>query len=291
MRSKATIVLVAILVAPAVAALAAIVSAQESDVPTDIRGESLTCPSGGQVESRFTLNGDAWVVTGILQTGLIGTITVSGPTGDVSVTPTVNLAITGDPQLGQPVTMAGKIAMTGEMVATTIVDACVGAPAVPASPSAEDDPAGHPVSNEDGDQGKVSNDSDDAESDGDGDSDDSAGNQKIAEAIAEEFDTTPEEVLALHDEGIGFGAIFKLYLIARANDMTVGDLLAQVDDDGGFAFGKLKKSLTEEEMAIFEDGPKNLGELVSSSNHDDSDDSEDADEEDNGKSKGHGNKD
>jgi hypothetical protein len=304
MRSKATIVLVAILVAPAVAALAAIVSAQESDVPTDIRGESLTCPSGAQVESRFTLNGDAWVVTGILQTGLTGTITVSGPTGDVSVTPTVNLAITGNPQLGQPVTMAGKIAMTGEMVATTIVDACAAAPAVPVSPSAEDDPAAQPVSNEDGDKHEeASDDSDDAEGDDDGDGEASAGNEKIAEAIAEEFDTSPDEVLALHGDGIGFGAIFKLYLIARANDMTVGDLLAQVDEDGdGFAFGKLKKSLTEEEMAIFEDGPKNLGELVSSSNHDDSDDSEDADEEDKGKTsrsgpssqgkaKGHGKKD
>jgi hypothetical protein len=99
---------------------------------------------------------------------------------------------------------------------------------------------------------------------------DPAGNQKIAEAIAEEFDTTPEAVLALHDQGIGFGAIFKLYLIARAKGITVEELLAQTNEDGGgFAFGKLKKSLTEDEMAIFEDGPKNLGELVSGSNHDD----------------------
>ena len=296
MRSKATIVFATILVAPAVAALAAIVSAQESDVPTDIRGETLTCPSGAQVESRFTLNGDSWVVTGILQAGLTATITVSGPTGDVSVTPTVNLAITGDPQLGQPVTMAGQIAMTGEMVATTIVDACSAATTDTSSPSAEDDPAAQPVSNDDKDQGEEASDEpDDAEGDEDGNSDNSAGNEKIAEAIAEEFETTPEEVLALHDEGIGFGAIFKLYLIARANGMTVGDLLSQVDEDGGgFAFGKLKKALTEEEMAIVADGPKNLGELVSRSNH--------ADEEDEGKTsrsgassqgkaKGHGKKD
>jgi len=113
--------------------------------------------------------------------------------------------------------------------------------------------------------------------------DDSAGNQKIAEAIAEEFETTPEAVLALHDEGIGFGAIFKLYLIARAKGITVDELLAQIEEDGGgFAFGKLKKSLTDEELAIFEDGPKNLGELVSGSNHDDGDDSDEAETEDAG---------
>jgi hypothetical protein len=143
-------------------------------------------------------------------------------------------------------------------------------------------------------------DSDDLEAEGD--EEDSLGNQKIAEAIAEEFDTTPEEVLALHDDGIGFGAIFKLYLIARAKGITVDELLAQIEEDGGgFAFGKVKKSLSEEEMEIFEEGPKNLGELVSAANHDDSDDSDGGDTEDAGetsrggapghaKAKGHGKK-
>jgi len=87
-------------------------------------------------------------------------------------------------------------------------------------------------------------------------------------------------VLALHDDGIGFGALFKLYLIARAKGITVYELIAQIEEDGGgFAFGKLKKSLTEDEMAIFEDGPNNLGELVSGSNHDDSEDLDDAEAE------------
>jgi len=302
MKSKAAIVLATILVAPAVAALAAIVSAQESDVPTDITGDTLACPNGAQVQSRFVLDGDSWEVTGVLQAGLTGMITVSGPTGDVSVTPTVNLVIKGDPQLGQPVTMSGTIAMTGEMAATTIADACLAASSdSPSATPAADGSAGQPVSDENEDQ----DDEDESVGEGredDGDNEDSAGNEKIAEAIAEEFDTTPEEVLALHDEGIGFGAIFKLYLIARANDVTVPELLAQIEEDGGgFAFGKLKKSLTEEEMAAFEDGPKNLGDLISGSNHDDDDDSDDADEDDedetsrrggrgNAKSKDHGKK-
>ena len=144
-----------------------------------------------------------------------------------------------------------------------------------------------PVGEEQEDDAEVEDDedldeegSDDLDAEGD---EDSAGNQKIAEAIAEEFDVTPEEVLALHDEGMGFGAIFKLYLITRAKGITVDELLAQIEEDGGgFAFGKLKKSLTEEEMAIFDDGPKNLGELVSASNHDDADDSDEAETEDAG---------
>jgi len=142
------------------------------------------------------------------------------------------------------------------------------------SPEAEDE-----VEEEDSDDVEIEEDDVEAE----GDDDDSAGNQKIAEAIAEEFETTPEAVLALHDEGIGFGAIFKLYLIARAKGITVDELLAQIEEDGGgFAFGKLKKSLTDEELAIFEDGPKNLGELVSGSNHDGGDDSNEAEAEDAG---------
>lgn len=93
------------------------------------------------------------------------------------------------------------------------------------------------------------------------------GEEKIAQAIADEFEVTPEEVLARHDEGIGFGALFKLYQLARAQGMTVDELLATIPtgDDGepAFGFGNLRKDLTEEEQAVLEEGPKNLGELVS----------------------------
>jgi hypothetical protein len=96
--------------------------------------------------------------------------------------------------------------------------------------------------------------------------DDPAGALKVATAIADEFEVTPEEVMAFHDDGIGFGALFKLYAIADAKGMTVEELLATLENEDGeyaFAFGNLKKSLTEEELAILEEGPKNLGELVS----------------------------
>ena len=98
------------------------------------------------------------------------------------------------------------------------------------------------------------------------------GTQKIAEAIAgvEAFETTPEDVLALHDQGIGFGAIFKLHALASAMGMSVEDLLATIDknEDGEyeFAFGKLWQSLDQTQAASLSDMPKNLGQLVSGAN-------------------------
>ena len=95
------------------------------------------------------------------------------------------------------------------------------------------------------------------------------GAEAVAQVIANEFGATQEEVLALHDQGIGFGALFKLYALAKAKGMSVNDLLATLPTNSGgefeFAFGKMMKSLTDEEMAALEGGPKNLGELVSAS--------------------------
>ena len=108
------------------------------------------------------------------------------------------------------------------------------------------------------------------------------GAEAVAQAIADAFDdVSQEDVLALHEEGIGFGAIFKLYLLAAAGGTTVDDLLATMDADADgefeFAFGKRFKDLTEEQRAVLESGPKNLGQLVSASNHPDEDGEADAD--------------
>jgi hypothetical protein len=96
---------------------------------------------------------------------------------------------------------------------------------------------------------------------------DSQGGDKVAQAIADEFGVTKEEVLARHNEGIGFGALFKLYKLARAQGISVDDLLATipVDENGEreFRFGQLRKALTEDQRALYESGPKNLGKLVS----------------------------
>ncbi len=95
------------------------------------------------------------------------------------------------------------------------------------------------------------------------------GAQKVAQALADEFGGSAEEMLALHDQGIGFGAMFKLYLLAGASGMSVDDLMATIaaDGDGGqeFAFGERKKALTEEQQAAYEAGPKNLVQLMKAS--------------------------
>ena len=102
---------------------------------------------------------------------------------------------------------------------------------------------------------------------------DGEGAEAVAQAIADAFDdVSQEDVLALHEEGIGFGAIFKLYLLAAAGDTTVEALQSAAEGDGGFAFGKLFKEEADGVSALSagEDGiPKNLGQAVSDGENDD----------------------
>jgi len=99
---------------------------------------------------------------------------------------------------------------------------------------------------------------------------DGQGSDKVAQAIADEFGVSKEEVLAHHQQGIGFGALFKLYKLARAKGISVDDLLATIPTDAKgqreFGFGDLRKGLTAEQRAGFNSGPKNLGQLVSGKN-------------------------
>ena len=99
---------------------------------------------------------------------------------------------------------------------------------------------------------------------------DGKGADKVAQAIADEFGVSKDEVLARHNEGIGFGALFKLYKLARAQGITVDELLATIPTDANgereFAFGQRRKALTAEQRATYESGPKNLGRLVSAKN-------------------------
>jgi hypothetical protein len=107
------------------------------------------------------------------------------------------------------------------------------------------------------------------------------GAEHIAGLIADAFGAEEADVLALHEQGIGFGALFKLYTLAQATGVSVQDLLAAIATDAEgefeFAFGKRFNDLTEEQLAALEEGPKNLGQLVSASNHPDEDGEADAD--------------
>ncbi len=67
--------------------------------------------------------------------------------------------------------------------------------------------------------------------------DDGEGAEAVAQAIADTYGVSQEDVLALHESGVGFGAIFKLYLLAEAGETTVEALVYDMEADGGFAFG------------------------------------------------------
>jgi hypothetical protein len=82
-------------------------------------------------------------------------------------------------------------------------------------------------------------------------------------------DTTDEgaavdEISALRsgDTVVGWGAMFKLLQLAKANEMTLDELLMDIGPDEGWAFGRRFKELGEDDpRKIADDTPKNLGQL------------------------------
>ncbi len=98
-----------------------------------------------------------------------------------------------------------------------------------------------------------------------------AGEETIAEAIAQAFPDQCGNAMALHDQGIGWGALFKLCAIAKAKGVTVDQLLTEIgftaEGEHDFAFGKMMNELTEAQLATLESGPKNLGQLISGVHH------------------------
>ena len=128
------------------------------------------------------------------------------------------------------------------------------------------------VGADDPDDGDVVDDADDADGADDpdeGENEVGKGAQDNAQVIADAFGSSQEDVLAMHDEGIGFGAMFKLHALAAAMGMSVDELLSTIptDGEGGyeFGFGELRKALTDDQQAVYESGPKNLGQLKKAS--------------------------
>ena len=102
------------------------------------------------------------------------------------------------------------------------------------------------------------------------------GAETIAQALADAFGdevgaASVDSVTALHDQGIGWGALFKLYAIAQARGITIDALLQEIgftaEGEHDFAFGKMMNELTEAQLATLESGPKNLGQLISGAHH------------------------
>ncbi len=86
-----------------------------------------------------------------------------------------------------------------------------------------------------------------------------------AALLADAFGMDVATVLAMNEDGVGYGAIFKLAAIAAVTGTTVEELVAAAprDEDGGIAFGELKKSLSAAELDELTAGPKTFGQLVS----------------------------
>jgi hypothetical protein len=107
------------------------------------------------------------------------------------------------------------------------------------------------------------------------DPDPAVGLLKVAGAISAVFNLIVDQVdqiVGLHDEGIGFGAIFKLGLLATAQSLTLEGLLADLtgpDAEPEFGFGQAFHQLTDEQWALLEGLPKNLGQAVAAGNRPD----------------------
>jgi hypothetical protein len=92
-----------------------------------------------------------------------------------------------------------------------------------------------------------------------------AGASKNAEAVATAFGMQPEEVLDLHAQGVGFGALVKLLALAKVKGTTPSALLTAVPVVNGereFNFGDQFKALSGQQRSELEKlGIKNLGQL------------------------------
>jgi len=90
---------------------------------------------------------------------------------------------------------------------------------------------------------------------------DEHGSGKQAAAIAAFCGKSVEEIEALHGEGTGWGALFKVCKLSIATGESVEDVLADAKENG-FAFGNRFKVLTDEEQARFDELPKSLGQAM-----------------------------
>ncbi|HWO72673.1 MAG TPA: hypothetical protein VNN21_03870 [Dehalococcoidia bacterium] len=90
------------------------------------------------------------------------------------------------------------------------------------------------------------------------------GAMRNAEAIAKQFDISTQDVVGLHEQGFGFGAIVKLLTLAKAKDVSANTLAASIPVVNGERepnFGEMFKALTDQERQRIEGLPKNLGQI------------------------------
>ncbi len=58
--------------------------------------------------------------------------------------------------------------------------------------------------------------------------------QKVAQAIADEYEVDVKDIIALHQEGLGYGEIAKAYALAEITGKSVEDILAMKKEERGW---------------------------------------------------------
>ena len=90
------------------------------------------------------------------------------------------------------------------------------------------------------------------------------GQLRHADSVAAAFGIDAETALALHKDGVGWGAMVKLLAIAEVKGVSVDQLLAgvpKVDGEYEFDFGQLRAGLTAEQQDQLALMPRGLGQL------------------------------
>lgn len=90
------------------------------------------------------------------------------------------------------------------------------------------------------------------------------GQLKHSESISAAFEIDPDTALALHQDGVGWGAMVKLLAIAEVTGVSVEQLLAdtqKVDGDYEFDFGAMQAALTPGQQEALAAMPKGMGHL------------------------------
>jgi hypothetical protein len=90
------------------------------------------------------------------------------------------------------------------------------------------------------------------------------GQLKHAVSVSAAFDIDPDTALALHRDGIGWGAMVKLLAIAEVSGVSIDDLVegvAKVDGEYEFDFGSLRAGLTPSQQEALANMPKGVGHL------------------------------
>jgi len=89
------------------------------------------------------------------------------------------------------------------------------------------------------------------------------GEGEVGDTVGEDAAVAELTELRTGDKVIGWGAMFKLLQLAKAEGSSLAALLADIDtDEDGWAFGRRFKELGDDDpRKLSDDTPKNLGQL------------------------------